>query len=165
MNTERHSYGRSLFLLAMAVGIVFTAFAPAQVTLTQLSEDTFTDQASQHLSEVEPGTFSWGSTIVTAFQVARIYGGGGADVGFATSTDGGKTWTNGYLPGLTIYYGNGPNQAASDPMVAYDPLHNVWLITTLPIGNNTSVAVSRSTDGINWDNPVPVTTLGSPDKN
>jgi hypothetical protein len=166
MNTAKHSCGRGLFLLAMAVGIVFTALAPAQVTLTQLSEDTFTDPASQHLSEVEPGTFTWGSTIVTAFQVARIYGGGGADVGFATSTDGGVTWTNGYLPGLTIYYDNGPYQAASDPMVAYDALHGVWLICTLPIGTyNTGVAVSRSTDGINWSNPVPVTSLGSPDKN
>jgi len=166
MNTAKNSCGRALFLLVMAVGVVFTAFAPAQVTLNQLSEDTFTDQASQHLSEVEPGTFSWGSTIVTAFQVARIYGGGGADIGFATSTDGGTTWTNGYLPGLTIYYDNGPNQAASDAMVAYDALHNVWLICTLPIGNtNTGVAVSRSTDGINWSNPVTVTSLGSPDKN
>jgi len=165
MNVSMHSYARGLFLLVLGVGIVFTAFAPAQVTLTQLSEDTFTDPASQHLSEVEPGTFSWGSTIVTAFQVARIYSGGGADIGFATSTDGGTTWTNGYLPGLTIYEGNGLNDAASDPMVAYDALHTVWLISTLPIGNNTAVSVSRSTDGINWDNPVPVTTLGSPDKN
>lgn len=165
MNVHKHSYARGLFLLALALGIGFTAFAPAQVTLTQLSEDTFTDPSSQHLSEVEPGTFSWGSTIVTAFQVARIYGGGGADVGFATSTDGGVTWTNGYLPGITIYEGNGLSDADSDPMVAYDALHNVWLISTLPIGNNTAVSVSRSADGINWDNPVPVTTLGSPDKN
>jgi hypothetical protein len=83
--------------------MVFAVFAQAQVTLTQLSEDTFTDSPSQHDTEVEPGTFTYGSTIVTAFQVARIFGGGGADVGFATSTDGGTTWTNGYLPGITIY--------------------------------------------------------------
>lgn len=166
MNVYKHSYARGLFLLVLTVGIVFTAFAPAQVALTQLSEDTFTDPASQHLSEVEPGTFTWGSTIVTAFQVARIYGGGGADIGFATSTDGGATWTNGYLPGLTIYEGNGQWEAASDAAVAYDALHNVWLIETLPIGaSNTAVAVSRSTDGINWGSPVSVTNLGSPDKN
>ncbi|MGB9195759.1 MAG: sialidase family protein, partial [Terriglobales bacterium] len=141
------------------------ASAQAQVPLTQLSQDTFTDPASQHQSEVEPGTFSYGSTIVTAFQVARIYGGGGADIGFATSTDGGTTWTNGYLPGLTIYQGNGLSDAASDAAVAYDALHGVWLISVLPIGNNTSVAVSRSTDGINWSDPISVTTDGSPDKN
>jgi len=58
---------------------------------------------------------------------------GGADVGFATSTNGGVTWTKGYLPGITIYQG-GTNSAASDAAVAYDALHNVWLISTLPIG-------------------------------
>jgi len=108
---------RSLCRVALAAGIVFTAFAHAQVTLTQLSDDTFTDTPSQHDTEVEPGTFSYGSTIVSAFQVARIFGGGGADIGFATSTDAGKTWTNGYLPGITIYEG-GTHSAASDAAVA-----------------------------------------------
>jgi hypothetical protein len=164
MNIRKHSYARNLFLLIAALAVV-TSIASAQVTLTQLSQDTFTDGASQHASEVEPGAYAWGSTIVTAFQVARIYSGGGADIGFATSTDSGATWTNGYLPGLTIYEGNGLNDAASDASVAYDALHNTWLISVLPIGNNTAVSVSRSTDGINWQNPVPVTTLGSPDKN
>jgi hypothetical protein len=55
------------------------------------------------------------------------------------------------------------NSAASDAAVAYDALHGVWLISTLPIGNNTSVAVSRSTDGIDWGNPITVTgSAGSP---
>ncbi len=150
-------------VLAAATGL-FTVSAQAQVTLTQLSEDTFTDVPSQHDTEVEPGAFSYGSTIVTAFQVARIYGGGGADVGFATSTDGGATWTNGYLPGITIYEG-GLNSADSDAAVAYDAMHNVWLISTLAIGNNTSVVVSRSTDGINWSDPITVTGSSSADKN
>ena len=167
MHNFKRASATGLFLvLLFAVVFLLTASSSAQVTLTQLSQDTFTDQASQHLSEVEPGTYSWGSTIITAFQVARIYGGGGADVGFATSTDGGSTWTNGYLPGITIYEGNGTNEADSDAQVAYDALHGVWLIETLPISEtNTSVAVSRSTDGINWEDPVPVTNLGSPDKN
>src|SRR5208337_3699515 len=110
--------------------------------LTQLSEDTFTDSPSQHETEVEPGTFSYGSTIVSAFQVARIYGGGGADIGFATSTNGGATWTNGYLPGITIYEGNGTNSAASDASVAYDALHKIWLISTLPIDRNGNTSVA-----------------------
>jgi hypothetical protein len=58
--------------LLLATGVVFTALAHAQVSLTQLSEDTFSDTPSQHDTEVEPSTFSYGSTIVTAFQVARI---------------------------------------------------------------------------------------------
>src|SRR5271166_1029989 len=134
------SCSRVRCLIVLTAAMVFAVFAQAQVTLTQLSEDTFTDSPSQHDTEVEPGTFTYGSTIVTAFQVARIFGGGGADVGFATSTNGGMTWTNGYLPGITIYEG-GTNSAASDAAVAYDALHNVWLISTLPIGQKTSVAV------------------------
>ena len=155
---------RALCRVVLAAGVVFATFAQAQVGLTQLSEDTFTDTPSQHATEVEPGTFSYGSTIVSAFQVARIYSGGGADIGFATSTNGGATWTNGYLPGITIYQG-GTKSAASDAAVAYDALHNVWLISTLPIGNNTSVAVSRSSDGINWSKPIAITGSSSADKN
>ena len=124
-------------------------------SLTQLSQDTFTGGPGQHQSEVEPAAFSNGSTIVTAFQVARVFGGGGMDIGFATSTNGGSTWTNGYLPGITIYQGGGSWQEASDAAVAYDAKHGVWLIATLPIGTSTlAVAVSRSTDGLNWNNPV-----------
>ncbi len=157
---------RALCLAVLAAGMLFTAFAQAQVSLTQLSEDTFTDTPSQHATEVEPGTFSYGSTIVSAFQVARIFSGGGADIGFATSTDGGTTWSNGYLPGITIYEG-GTNSAASDAEVAYDAMHSVWLISTLPIASNgnTSVAVSRSANGIDWDSPITVTGSGSADKN
>jgi hypothetical protein len=73
--------------------------------------------------------------------------------------------THGYLPGLTIYQGNGMYQAASDAAVAYDALHGVWLISTLPISNSTAVAVTRSTDGINWSNPIFVTKTGGPYKN
>src|SRR6202140_1111725 len=166
MNARKHLSLRSqvLCLIVLAASVAFTSFAQAQVSLTQLSVDTFTDTPSQHDSEVEPSTFSYGSTIVSAFQVARIYSGGGADVGFATSTNGGATWTNGYLPGITIYQG-GANSAASDAAVAYDALHNFWLISTLPIGSNTSVAVSRSTDGITWSNPIAVTGSSSAHKN
>src|SRR5664279_3235347 len=130
MSFTKHSLSQICVLcrLVLFAGMLFAGFAQGQVSLTQLSEDTFTDTPSQHATEVEPGTFSYGSTIVSAFQVARIFSGGGADIGFATSTDGGVTWSNGYLPGITIYEGNGVNTAASDAAVAYDALHNVWLI-------------------------------------
>ncbi len=149
----------------LAVCVALVSLAAAQVNLVQLSEDTFTNTSSQHATEVEPSAFTWGSTTVTAFQVARVFGGGGADIGFATTTDGGAHWTNGFLPGITVFQGNGTYQAASDASVAYDALHGVWLISTLPIGNSTAVAVSRSTDGINWSNPNFVTKAGGPDKN
>jgi hypothetical protein len=162
--TRPFFHTRALCLAVLAAGMVFTAYAQAQVALTQLSTDTFTDTPSQHETEVEPGTFSYGSTIVSAFQVARIYSGGGADIGFATSTDAGTSWTNGYLPGITIYQG-GTHSAASDAAVAYDAMHGVWLIATLPIASNTSVAVSRSADGLTWGDPITIKGSASADKN
>ncbi|MDQ1698485.1 MAG: hypothetical protein QOG34_348, partial [Frankiaceae bacterium] len=38
---------------------------------------------------------------VAAFQEERVDAGGDAGNGWATTTDGGKTWHHGYLPGLT----------------------------------------------------------------
>ena len=38
---------------------------------------------------------------IAVYQVDRVAGGGDADNGFATTFDGGVTWTYGYLPGLT----------------------------------------------------------------
>jgi hypothetical protein len=161
---------RSVFfiqLLAVAVALAMVAPARAQSDLVKLSTDTFQNSESEHKSEVEPDTFAWGSTIVSAFQVARIANGGGADVGFATSTDGGKTWTSGYLPGLTEHYKGGSFTAASDAAVAYDAKHGQWLISTLPIVNDNgeAVATSRSPDGIHWSKPVIVDQSGSDDKN
>jgi hypothetical protein len=152
-------------LLVLAVFAAAAIPASAQFTLKKISADTFTDTDAQHATEVEPGMFAWGSTIVSAFQVGRIYSGGGSDIGFSTSTDGGKTWTAGYLPGLTVNYQGGSYSAASDAAVAYDAAHGEWLICTLPIGNNDLVAVSRSTDGIHWGTPILVTSTIDSDKN
>ena len=124
------------------------ASAPAIVPLLKLSADTFTNASSQHATEVEPSSFAWGQTIVVAFQVARIFGGGGADIGYAISNDGGATWQSGMLPGLTTFECSGANSAVSDTVVIYDAAHDVWLISSLPISaNSTQVAVNRSADG------------------
>jgi hypothetical protein len=126
------------------------------VPLTQLSSDKFTNASSQHATEVEPGSFSFGSTIITSFQVARISGGGGADIGYAISNDGGTTWQNGLLPGLTTFQGGGTNSAVSDTSVIYDAKHGAWMISSLPISaTHIQVAVSRSSDnGASWGNPL-----------
>ena len=159
----------AFFLLLSAFAIALATIAPAQAqsNLVKLSTDTFTNSDSEHKTEVEPDTFAWGSTIVSAFQVARVPDGGGADVGFATSKDGGKTWRSGYLPGLTDHYKGGSFTAASDAAVAYDAKHGQWLISTLPITNNQgeAVATSRSADGITWGKPIIVDQSGSDDKN
>lgn len=149
-------------LVGVAVALATVTAAHAQFTLTEISSDTFGNSVpGQHATEVEPDAYSWGDTFVSAFQVARIYSGGGADVGFATATDGGKTRTNGLLPGLTVNYKGGTYSAASDPAVIYDAAHGVWLICTLPIGSNDVVAVSRSQDGLTWGNPIGVTNINA----
>jgi hypothetical protein len=110
-----------------------------------------------------------GSTLVAAFQTGRIVAGGGTNIGWATSTDGGTTWTHGFLPGLTTGEGSGPYDAASDPAVAYDAKHGVWMIASLPLSatlQTPAVVVSRSTDGLTWQNPISAdSTAPSSDKN
>jgi hypothetical protein len=143
---------------------------PVGSNLTQLSSDPYTIIPGQHATEVEPHMLANGNTMVAAFQTGRISPGGATDIGWATSTDGGTTWTHGFLPGLTTGEGTGPYDAASDPAVAYDAKHAVWMIASLPISNTSktpAVAVSRSTDGgLTWQNPVSADpTAESSDKN
>src|SRR6266540_3091497 len=159
---------RAIALAAPAVAAVLlltTTTAYANVAITQVSSDPFTDAQAQHRTEVEPDTFSFGTTIVSAFQVGRVSGGGSSSIGFATSTDGGATWTSGFLPGITTV-GGGPYLQASDPSVAFDAQDNVWLISTLGInGSQVDVLTSRSTNGgLTWSNPI-VTATGGLDKN
>jgi hypothetical protein len=156
----------TVFLLALIIVLKLSTSGAAQSFLVKVSQDNFTNTGSQHKTEVEPDTFAWGSTIVSAYQVARNPVWGGADIGFSTSTDGGRTWAYGYLPGLTVNYMNGPYYAASDPSVAYDARHNVWLIATLPLINPIGdIAVSRSTDGgLTWGNPIVVDGTHNNDK-
>lgn len=92
----------------------------APVPLVHLSSDPYVNKSSQHKTEVEPDTYAFGSTIVTAFQAGRFYAGGGSsNIGWATSTDKGATWKNGFLSGITAYAG-GTYKRASDPAVTYD---------------------------------------------
>jgi len=151
-----------LSILVLALTSFLAISSSAQNGLVKLSSDPFTNPESQHATEVEPDTYAYGSTFVTAFQVGRISGGGASDIGFATSTDAGATWTNGFLPGITQFYKNGTFLAASDPTVVYDAAHGQWLIVCLGLGSfNNYVLASSSTDGINWNNPVTVNSNSS----
>jgi len=147
---------------------------PVGANLVQISSDSFTIAPGQHATEVEPHMISNGTTMVATFQVGRIPKdpaphGGGIAIGWATSTDGGSTWTHGSLPGVTKGEGSGPFDAASDPVVAYDAKHSVWMIASLPVSSTSqtpAVVVSRSSDGVNWGNPISVDpTSASSDKN
>lgn len=124
-----------------------------ETVVRRLSVDPFADPKSQHETAVEPASASSGSTVVAAFQVGRFSGGGSSGIGWATSSDAGRTWKRGMLPGLG---------RSSDPAVAYDSVHRVWLISALKIvaGANgqlaVSVVVSRSLDALHWSQPVVV---------
>ena len=151
--------------LLLTFSLVSLAFAAEQ--LTQISSDPFTNPDSQHKTQVEPDTFAFGNTIVSAFQSGRFFDGGASDIGWATSTNGGQTWTHGFLPHTTV---NSPNpnakyQRVSDPSVAYDARHKVWIISYLgiidPANGPVDVLVSRSTNGgLTWGNPVAVNVSG-----
>jgi hypothetical protein len=72
---------------------------------------------------------------VLGFQVGRVDGGGDATNGYATTFDGGKTWKNGLIPGLTTGHG-GTFDRASDAVVAFGD-HNQVYFSSL-IFNDTS---------------------------
>jgi hypothetical protein len=136
-----------------------TSQNPVGSNLIQISSDPYSVGPGQHATEVEPHMIANGSTLVAAFQTGRIPKGGATDIGWATSTDAGKTWTHGFLPGLTIGEGTGPYAAASDPVVAYDAKDAVWIIASLPLSATLSTPaalVSRSSDGLIWQNPISV---------
>ncbi len=143
--------------------------APARaVALTQISVDLYSNPSSQHQTEVEPDTFASGAIVVATFQAGRFFDGGASNIGWSTSTDNGLTWRYGFLPGITKFEG-GPYDRVSDPSVAYDAIHDVWMISSLAITEpvrGAAVLVSRSTDGgLTWGNPITVAVGGNLDKN
>ena len=152
--------------VALATAGPAAAATHAGVALTQVSSDPYTDTQAQHATEVEPDIFSHGSTIVSAFQVGRVSSGGSSNIGWSLSTNGGSTWTHGYLPDTTGNTG-GQYATASDASVAYDASHGEWLISYLGIlsNGNVDVDVSRSTNGSTWGNPVTIATGTFYDKN
>ncbi len=151
----------ALFLLLSLV-LTSTTYASGGAPLVRVSSDPYTNTTSQHKTEVEPDNYASGSTIVNAFQEGRFSDGGSSNNGWATSTDNGTTWKHGSLPGTTIYATpKGTYARISDPSVAYDAKHNVWLISGLAILNEggspigAAVLVNRSTDGgLTWKSAV-----------
>ncbi len=171
------AFGVPALILILVFALAFSV-TPALAATQHISTDPFTQatckasNTTNHHTEVEPDTFSFGSTIVAAFQVGRIYVGGACAIGFATSTNNGATLTSGLLPGITKWTSPaGSNDRATDASVAYDAAHGVWLISSLTLleaggvhGN--AVVTSRSTDGgLTWSNPFTTATGSDLDKN
>ncbi len=164
--------GSSRRMLTIAIAFVLALALPlsalAITGLTQVSVDTYTNTTSQHKTHVEPDTYANGSTIVSAQQTGRFFDGGSSDIKWATSTDNGANWTSGGLPCITKFDFTGCGSLTqydrvSDPAVAYDLKHNVWMVSTLAIKDTSgilgaAVLTSRSTNGgTTWNNPVAVT--------
>lgn len=174
----RTSFLRFVTTLTVTLMFVLSSVSPAAAATAPVGTDPFTQAtckasaSTNHHANVEPDSFSNGSTIVASYQVGRIYDGGACAIGFSTSTDNGATWTSGLLPGLTKYTGGGTYDRATDPAVAYDAQDNVWMISSLVLteaGGVKGVAIytSRSTDGgLTWGTPVLTENSSlSPDKN
>lgn len=150
-------------ILVLSVALSSATFA-AGSSLFQISSDPYTNSTSQHQTEVEPDSYSNGSTIVAATQVGRFNDGGASNIGWATSTDNGTTWQGGFLPNTTVNATPpGTYDRVSDPSVAYDASHKLWMISSLAISNTfasatgVAVLVSISSDGgLTWNPPVEV---------
>ncbi|HZC52770.1 MAG TPA: sialidase family protein, partial [Mycobacterium sp.] len=163
---------RALTVFAAVLTAAFAAASPAQAAqpgVMQISSDPYTAAnapSGQHATEVEPDTFAWGSTIVSTYQVGRVFNGGATDIGFSRSTNGGTSWTHGFLPGTSREAMRpGPFFSASDASVAYDARDGVWILSWLGAhfsgGGIVDVMVSRSTDGgLTWGAPVTVAATG-----
>src|SRR5215213_697490 len=148
---------------AVMAAVLGPSAAQAAVPLTEVINDPFTNTSSQHATGVEPDTFADAgtNTIVSAAQVGRFFDGGASGIGVGASNDGGTSWSQTVLPGITTHNGNGGSfDRVSDPVVAYSAKHNVWLASSIPLRTDLSVPdvfVSRSTDGGHaWSAPIAV---------
>jgi hypothetical protein len=151
-------------------GTATTTTAPASLTnVQQVSQDTLPAAPSiEPDTETEPAVAinpNNAANITAAFQVGRDGNNGGAqDGGFATSRDGGQTWTSGFLPGLTTVNG-GPFQHASDfvPAFGADGSDYVQAIPFDLTDARSAVSVQRSTDhGLTFGPPSLVVDDNSP---
>jgi hypothetical protein len=145
--------------LAATAALVVSLAASASIPVLRIATDPFTNSTSQHKTVVEPDSFFFGSTGVAAAQAGRFFDGGASGIVFARSVDNGASYTSGTLPGLTVFQG-GPFARVTDPSVAHDRAHGVWMVSSLGLDasvTGTAVVVNRSTNGgLSWGNPVTV---------
>src|SRR5256885_11908729 len=123
MDSQRRFARTTTLVIAVATVLaVGVAGAQANVALTQVSADPYTNTTSQHATELEPDTFAYGGTVVATFQVGRVFNGGASDIGFVRSGNGGASWDAPGFLHLTFNSGNSssPYARVSAASVAYD---------------------------------------------
>lgn len=154
----RKSKPKSIKFLATALGLTLAGVAAAATQpgsgVVRIASDP-TSGPGQHATVVEPQAAAVGASIVTVFQAGRFSDGGSETIGFARSSDAGRTWQPGVLPALTsASTPHGPYDRASDAVVAWDARHARWLVAVLALGaTSTAVTASSSGDGLTWDPP------------
>ncbi|MGV9378645.1 sialidase family protein [Nonomuraea sp. NPDC003707] len=163
---RRRGIGGLLTLVLLLVPL--PALASSEVLpLTELGTAPQAAATGQPGTQAGPDTFQAGTTIVTAQQIGRFFDGGASGIAYATSADNGATWARGVLPGITT--SGGGYGRASDPSVAYDARHGVWLISSLALTDQdgvtgAAVLTSRSADGgLTWGDPVTTAVAGGGD--
>jgi Neuraminidase (sialidase) len=98
------------------------------------------------------------ANVVGMWQEDRWTTGGSRNLVVGTSFDGGQTWTNAAVQGVTILAG-GEFQRATDPWVDFGPSNRVYAFSLGfdDNGPDNGLFVSTSTDGgATWGAPVPV---------
>jgi len=112
-------------------------------------------------SEVEP----WldvnptnSANIVGGYQQDRWSDGGSRGDATSVSLDGGATWRQAAIPGVTKC-GGGPFDRSTDPWLSFGPTGQLWFVSQAfnVFDGRTGMLVSRSTDGgQTWGQPVDV---------
>ena len=160
--------GRSAMAYAPGTPTVIRDNQAGQFTLTPPSPTTSHPQLIQPDTQIEPSLSVNPNNplnAVAVYQEGRVSGGGDETNGYATTFDGGKTWSYGELPGLTYLVGgaqSGTNMfdRASDAVVAFGPNNLVYansLVFTDSSsgGTHSGIATNVSKDGgATWEAPV-----------
>lgn len=157
--------------LAGAVALAVTLHVPSHVqavSLIQLSSDPYTNPQSMHATQVEPDNFAYGSTIVTAVQTGRIATGGASNISWATSTNGGTTWTA-TTPIARIfshldagYLRSGPLPSAE--IDAAGTIYLTWEDCRFEANCSANdIVIKSSADGVTWwpARRIPIDPIGS----
>ncbi|HEX6487258.1 MAG TPA: sialidase family protein [Candidatus Dormibacteraeota bacterium] len=130
--------------------------------LTPPAPNTAHPQVIQPDTQIEPSIAvnpANPNNAVVGFQEGRVAGAGDETNGYATTFDGGSTWTYGEVPGLTYNVGGGPWDRASDAVVAFGPDNTVYYNSLVfddssMMGLCSSMAVNVSHDGgAHWSAP------------
>jgi hypothetical protein len=97
--------------------------------------------------------------LLAGYQEGRFEDGGALTLTYAVSFNGGKSWREGFLPGLTKATG-GKFDRASDPWVAFGPGNRAYyasLLYNVADSSADGIYVSASQDGgLTWGDPVTV---------